>query len=218
MKVVGRSSAASGIARVTRAPPSWKYVWGATRLAYAASGSGVLVYHIAGLGSVRALTDGTGTIVQTYRTDAFGNPDTTDTQGTVTQRFQYAGDERDENGLIFLRARYYNPSIGRFMSRDPLLNSGLGITGWNRFAYVGDNPVKFTDPSGLCSNQACGNSSTANGHSLTRIGRTRIWTTIPDRPGYQQAAKWLVPIVSSLKHLDRTVVQKQLSRARSSWT
>lgn len=66
-----------------------------------------------------------------------------------TQRFQYAGEERDENGLIFLRARYYNPSIGRFMSRDPLPKSGPGITGWNRYAYAGDNPAAGRDPSGL---------------------------------------------------------------------
>jgi len=138
----------------TKAPPSRRYVWGATGQAYGASGSGVLVYQTDGLGSVRALTDGTGTIVQTYRTDAFGNPDTTYTQGTVTQRFQYAGEERDEDGIIFLRARYYNPSIGRFMSRDPPPKSGPGITGWNRYAYASDNPVSLVDPSGLNPNQA----------------------------------------------------------------
>ncbi len=79
----------------------------------------------------------------------------------MAQRFQYAGEERDEDGIIFLRARYYNPSIGRFMSRDPLRKSGPGITGWNRYAYAGDNPVTLVDPSGLCSNRVCGNTIAA---------------------------------------------------------
>jgi YD repeat-containing protein len=88
------------------APPSRKYVWGAAGLAYAVGSDGsVAVYHADGLGSVRALTDGSGSVVQTYRTDAFGVPVAGGAQGSVSQRLQYAGEERDGDALVFLRAR-----------------------------------------------------------------------------------------------------------------
>ena len=56
----------------------------------------------------------------------------------------FTGEQRDaDSGLCYLRARYYDPSIGRFLSQDPL-------PGGNLYAYVGNSPVNFTDPSGLC--------------------------------------------------------------------
>ena len=90
-----------------------KYVYG-LGLAYAVDGCGnVQVYHTDGLGSVRAITDGSGNVIATLQTDEFGIP--TQTQGTSTQPFQYTGQQRDaESGLYDLRARMYDPSIGRF--------------------------------------------------------------------------------------------------------
>ena len=92
-----------------------KYVWG-LGLAYEVEGSNAFVYHTDGLRSVRAVSDSSGATIQTYRTDEFGVP--LDTQGTSAQPFQYTGEEGDETGLVFLRARYYEPGIGRFTSRD----------------------------------------------------------------------------------------------------
>jgi RHS repeat-associated protein len=106
------------------------------------------VYHNDGLGSARALTDATGRVVQTYQTDEFGV--STTMQGTSNQPFGFTGEQGDpESGFVFLRARMYDPSTGRFLQRDPLTKSGPGILGWNRFAYVGDNPINHTDASGL---------------------------------------------------------------------
>ncbi len=124
-----------------------KYVWG-LGLAYAVDSSGSpLVYHADGLGSVRALTDSSGGIVQTYLYDEYGV--VTSTQGTITQPFGYTGEQRDgETGLVYLRARYYDPSSGRFMSRDPMAGQ-LRLPGTlARYAYVEDNPVTDTDPDG----------------------------------------------------------------------
>ena len=78
----------------------------------------------------------------TQRFDAWGNQ--IQASGTIPQ-YGYTGREPDETGLIFYRARYYDPQIGRFISRDPV---GFG-GGINQYAYVGNNPTNFTDPSGL---------------------------------------------------------------------
>jgi len=96
------------------------YVWGAQGLAYTVDGAGtVSVSHSDGLGSVRAVTNATGSVIQTYQTDAFGVSQAAGTLGSTTQPFQFTGEQRDPTGLIYLRARFYDPAIGRFLSRDP---------------------------------------------------------------------------------------------------
>ncbi|MBI3974353.1 MAG: hypothetical protein HY332_23990 [Chloroflexi bacterium] len=65
------------------------------------------VYRGVDLGSVRALTDGAGTVVQTYATDEFGVPIASGTQGSRTQPFGYTGEQRDAaSGFVYLRDRY----------------------------------------------------------------------------------------------------------------
>lgn len=124
-----------------------KYVY-ALGLTYAVDASGnVQVYHTDGLGSVRAITDGSGNVIPTYQTDEFGVP--TQTQGTNGQPFQYTGQQRDaETGLYYLRARIYDPSSGRFLSRDPLRGAIVAPQTLNPYAYVGNTPTTRTDPSG----------------------------------------------------------------------
>ncbi|MBI4494020.1 MAG: RHS repeat-associated core domain-containing protein, partial [Chloroflexi bacterium] len=125
-----------------------KYVWG-QGLAYAVDSLGTVeVQHADGLGSVRALTDGTAQVVQTYQSDEFGVQ--TQSQGTRSQPFEYTGEQRDaETGFVYLRARVYDPQMGRFLQRDTVAKAGPGISGWNRYAYAGNNPVNLTDPGGL---------------------------------------------------------------------
>ena len=79
----------------------------------------------------------------TLRYDAWGN---VIAQTGTTPRYGYTGREPDETGLVYYRARYYDPTIGRFISKDP---AGMP-DGVNRYAYVGNNPINFTDPEGLC--------------------------------------------------------------------
>jgi len=123
-----------------------KYVWG-QGLAYAVSGTTLEVYHTDRLGSVRAITDAAGAVTATWRTDEFGIP--TASTGTSSQPFAFTGEPRDATGLTYLRARYYDPSLGRFMSRDPLVGNPRSCQTLNRYAYVGNNPVTYADPSGL---------------------------------------------------------------------
>jgi len=66
----------------------------------------------------------------------------TQSVGNGETAYQFTGEMRDANGLIYLRARYYAPQDGRFTQRDP---SGLEA---NLYLYAGANPVTNTDPSG----------------------------------------------------------------------
>ena len=117
-------------------------------LAFAVDSSGNLqVYHTDGLGSVRAITDNNGNVIQTYQADAFRVP--TQAQVTSAQPFQFTGQQVDYNGLVYLRARYYDPTSGRFLSRDPLAGSLLDPLSLNRYSYVANNPASLVDPSGM---------------------------------------------------------------------
>ena len=106
------------------------------------SGSTVTYFHQDQLGSTRALTDSTGTVVGTAASGAYGEHATST---GITTPFQFAGQYKDaESGLVYLRARYYDPSTGQFISRDP-----LAAMTRQPYAYSGDNPLNATDPTGL---------------------------------------------------------------------
>jgi RHS repeat-associated protein len=125
-----------------------KYVWG-LGLAYAVDGAGAIsVGHTDGLGSVRALTDGAGALTQTYLTDPFGA--VLATGGSSAQPFRFTGEQRDDTGLYYLRARVYDPVLGRFLSRDPVFGSIADPLSLNRYSYVHNNPINGVDPSGHC--------------------------------------------------------------------
>ncbi|MDA8077793.1 MAG: hypothetical protein M0Z79_02530 [Nitrospiraceae bacterium] len=134
------------------------------------NGKDVYYYHADGLGSVIALTDGNGKTVQTYQYDSFGN--LKDQNERVKQPYTFTGREWDkETGLYYYRARYYDATVGRFLSFDPILHptngppTSCGRTALtlsfgkalatplsiNPFIYTLNNPVNLTDPSGLVS-------------------------------------------------------------------
>jgi RHS repeat-associated protein len=97
-----------------------------------------------GLGSVTSLTTSAGAVGSTYSYDSFGN--VTASSGSVVNRFQYDAREFDsETGLYYYRARYYDPTVGRFISEDPLQFS----VGENFYRYVSNRPTLGVDPSGL---------------------------------------------------------------------
>lgn len=63
--------------------------------------------------------------------------------------YQFQSEPKDPNGTIYLRARYYDPTIGRFLGRDPLPGSQWDPTSQNPYAYAGNNPITRGDPSGM---------------------------------------------------------------------
>jgi RHS repeat-associated protein len=136
-----------------------KYIYG-VGLAYTLEGNGTMeIYHTDGLGSTRAVTYRNGNVAQNYRYDAFGvllGPPAP--QGSHNQPMQYTGEERDkETQFTYLRARYYDPRLGRFVQRDPFAGFAINPQSLNRHSYVQNNPVNAVDPSGLTSSRVLGN-------------------------------------------------------------
>jgi len=109
-------------------------------------------YHYDGLGSTRALSDGSQAVTDTWDYLAYG--EVWGRTGTTENAYQYTGEQWDEEiEMTFLRARYYSPSIGRFHKMDPCPGCGNDsnpIT-LNRFLYGNGNPVIYVDPSGKIS-------------------------------------------------------------------
>ncbi len=104
------------------------------------AGSTPAYYHPDQLGSIRALTDGSGTVVASRDYDSYGN--LTVNTGSVRTPFGYTGEYTDaESGLVYLRARYYDPPTQQFLTKDTMLTQ-------LPYAYVNGNPTNFTDPSG----------------------------------------------------------------------
>ena len=113
------------------------------------NGKEYLLYHFDHLGSTTAVTDASGKIKYTYTYNIFGKL-LSGNYGEV--EFLYNGQygvTSDANGLYYMRARYYNIDIMRFINQDILTGSIDSSQSLNRYAYVEGNPVNFLDPFGL---------------------------------------------------------------------
>lgn len=104
------------------------------------------------LGSVQAIVDSTGSIVESYQYDAWGNTTVFNgagnqiTQSAIGNRFAWQGREISwATRLYYFRARWYEPVTGRWLSNDPIGISG----GLNQYVFVDNNPVNCSDPLGL---------------------------------------------------------------------
>ena len=97
-----------------------------------------------GNNNVIALTDTDQRIRTQYSYELYGRTKLTGDDDVNAQ--QYTARENDGDGLYYYRGRYYSPSIGRFISEDPV---GYASGQTNAYAYVGGNPVSYSDPSGL---------------------------------------------------------------------
>jgi RHS repeat-associated protein len=103
-------------------------------------------YYLAGLGTpgTVGLIDSTGSLKDRYRYAPWGSLE--DSLETVPNVLKFASREYDaETHLYYDRARYYDPQLSRFISEDPIGLAG----GINQYAYASDDPINFSDPSGL---------------------------------------------------------------------
>ena len=107
-------------------------------------------YHFDSRGSTVGMTDGSENVVNKYAYDEYGS--VLNSSEANTNPFRYVGKYgvMDEgNGLLFMRARYYDSDTGRFLSKDPLRGELVDPGTLNRYVYVLGNPVMGVDPRGL---------------------------------------------------------------------
>ncbi len=129
---------------------SVRYIRGVNYLAReGSSGSSgsysVLLYN--GHGDIVQTADENGNIQNSYDYDIWGNPTLTIEQYSCSIR--YAGEFFDkETGLYYLRARYYNPYTGRFISEDSYWGEDTNPLSLNLYTYCKNDPIQFVDPSG----------------------------------------------------------------------
>ena len=126
-----------------------KYVYGLGLIGEEASNT-FKTYHFDCRGSTIAITDASGNITDTFAYDTYGKLLTR--TGTSKAIFGYNGRDgvvTDDNGLIYMRARYYSPAMKRFINADVIVGAISNAITLNRFAYANGNPVSFVDPFGL---------------------------------------------------------------------
>lgn len=129
------------------------------------SRNGLRHYHTDHLGSVRMVTDGAGELVSRHDYLPFGAeiPPTTSEHANTGKAprdpLKFTGHERDYFSAAnvdgeyvdYMHARYYAPTWGRFLSVDPIISRSVVRLpqGWNRYSYALNNPLRFTDPTGM---------------------------------------------------------------------
>ncbi|MEQ9463559.1 MAG: RHS repeat-associated core domain-containing protein [Haliea sp.] len=126
--------------------PLAEYYWG-DRLLSADDGSSDRFYHADATGSVRLLTDEAGGVSDSYDYTAFGS--VRSRTGSADNPYGFSGEwQAGGEGLLYLRARYYDPGTGRFISRDPFGGNARDPVSLHRYLYANANPVMYSDPSG----------------------------------------------------------------------
>ncbi|RHX90289.1 hypothetical protein DLM76_20725 [Leptospira yasudae] len=117
--------------------------------------NGMYFYHPDHLGSVTTITDGYGNPasgpepgVSYVSYEPYGSINRNDSYGPDIFRYKYTGQVEDkETGLYFYKSRYYDPTLGRYLQADSVVDP-KSVNGQNRYMYVEGNPVGATDPSG----------------------------------------------------------------------
>jgi RHS repeat-associated protein len=133
------------------------YVYGLELIGQEDAREKYLTYHFDRRGSTTALTDIGGAVTDRIQYAPYG--ELVSHTGSTSTPFLFNGRDgvmTDSNGLYFMRARYYNPEVKRFINRDVVqgsISNGLSL---NRYAYVNGNPVSYVDPFGLSADSDSG--------------------------------------------------------------
>ena len=133
--------------RYTEEQATKRYIYGAGLVSELAQGK-TLYYHYNNIGSTTEITDQTGAVIYDFQYGTYGEL----LSESHDIRFLYNGQlgvQTDASGLYYMRARYYNTDIKRFINRDVVNGSIENSQSLNKYSYVQGNPVKLTDPFGL---------------------------------------------------------------------
>jgi RHS repeat-associated protein len=136
-------------------------------------------YHLDHLGTPRVVSTTSGTILGSHEYFAFGTEISGNTKENPESRMKFTGHERDSFGgpteqLDYMHARYYSAQWGRFLSPDPVFGEVRQPQGWNRYAYVFNNPIKFVDPLGLRAEDGAGETITVEADSPETERKKRL--------------------------------------------
>ena len=136
----------------------------------------VSYYHTDGLGSTRTLTNSAQTVTDTYTYDAFGL--LLAQTGTTDNSYLYRGEQFDQElGFYYLRARYMNPALGRFVTMDTFAGSNTDPISLHKYLYANANPITYSDPSGYSSSGGGGLMETLMGQLIHGIlARMPVYT------------------------------------------
>jgi RHS repeat-associated protein len=138
--------------------------------------SSLSYFHHDHLGSIAAISDETGKVIERLAYDPWGKrrypdgaSDVSDSlTGKRTDRGYTEHEHLDEMGVIHMNGRVYDPLIGRMMSADPYVQAPANLKTFNRYAYVWNNPLKMYDPEGYFSYSVGGpNDSPGSGSTYT---------------------------------------------------
>jgi RHS repeat-associated protein len=144
------------------------YLRGDDLLAVLRPGSGARFYHADGLGSIRALTDETEAVTDRWSFTAFG--ELLEHEGTDENAYLFAGEPLDPNsGFYYNRARWMDPSVGRFSSSDILSGVEFTPATLHKYLYANGDPANKSDPSGLIASLSLGITSVIRGLTIAAI-------------------------------------------------
>jgi RHS repeat-associated protein len=129
-------SALPVVSQETTAGQTTYYVYGLDMIS-TVQGATATYYLTDGLGSTTQLTDGAGAVAGAYTYDAFGS--VRSHSGSATE-WSFTGEQNDPTGLEYLRARYYEPAVGRFPTRDPFTGFIAGPQSQNPYTYKRQRP------------------------------------------------------------------------------
>ena len=131
-------------------------------LLYEDNDKGTYYHHYNNIGSTILLTNSSGKIVEEYSYGTYGELLSGDTSKTKYLYNGQYGIQTEINGLLYMRTRYYNPEVKRFINQDTVLGSITNSQSLNRYAYVQGNPISLVDPFGMSPE----NGKNAIGHTL----------------------------------------------------
>lgn len=145
----------------------WGRIWGVCLfacLSLPAYGQKTVKYHHTdALGSVVAVTDASGTVVERREYEPYGYQ----TTPAIQDGPGYTGHVQDAaTGLTYMQQRYYDPQIGVFLSVDPITAYSNPVGQFNRYRYANGNPYKFIDPDGRLGCAASRISSVCGSHGM----------------------------------------------------
>ncbi|MGE6666074.1 RHS repeat-associated core domain-containing protein [Paenibacillus xylanexedens] len=153
-----------------------RYVYGLGLIGREDADGTYLSYHYDLRGSTTLLTDEQNRVTDRYTYGLYGELE--QHEGVTSQPFAYNGRDgvmTDANGLYYMRARYYDPKLKRFLNRDVIRGEIQDGQTFNRYAYVNGNPVSYIDPLGLMKCETGGTGNILDSVPSVRNGEFNKW-------------------------------------------